>query len=113
MNSSSLTPIGYNKPVVYRSSTNKNGLMKRCKTNYLRHTYFFIGFRSLQGPYRRGEEGGEGGVGLQNRSGDVGGVSDNPIVVIPMLGIGELGGVRSRLGLRLLEAALDVMKWDA
>ena len=55
------------------------------------------------------EEGG-GRSGLQDRSGDVGGISDKHVVVLAMLGIGELGGVRSRLGLRLLEAVLDVVE---
>ena len=62
---------------------------------------------------KRREEGGEGRLSIQDRSADVGGVSDKPVVVLPMLGIGELGGVCSHLGLRLLEDALDVGKWDA
>ena len=51
--------------------------------------------------------------GLHDRSGDVGFVGDKPVMVLPMLGIGELGGVCSRIGLRLLEDALDVVKGDA
>ena len=58
-------------------------------------------------------EGSVGRPGLQDRSGDIGSGSDKPVMVLPMLGVGELGGVYGRLGLRLLEAALDVVEWDA
>ena len=38
-------------------------------------------------------EGSEGRSGLQDRSGDVGSGSDKPVMNLPMLGVGELGGV--------------------
>ena len=54
-------------------------------------------------------EGSEG----RPESGDVGSGSDKPVMVLPVLGVGELSGVCGRFSLRLLEAAFDVVEWDA
>ena len=48
-----------------------------------------------------------------DRSGDVRGVADEHVVVLAMLGVGQFGVVCSRLSVRFLEAALNVLERDA
>ena len=58
-------------------------------------------------------EEGEVCLGLQKRSGYVGLVHGELVVVLEVLGVDKVDGVCGRLGLRLLEAALVVVKGDA
>ena len=57
-------------------------------------------------------EGGECRSDLVDGGGDVGGICDKHVVVLPMLGVGEFSDISGRLGLRLLEAALDILEGD-
>ena len=58
-------------------------------------------------------EASEGRSGLVDEGSDVGDIGNDHVMALSMLGVGEFSGVRGRLTLRFLEAALVIFDGDA